>query len=882
VSARLLRTALKLVPREWRAAVAHDLDEEPASDVRRAVLAIAIGLKLRSARAVDALGHPRALASGNLLRDFTRDLTFAIRGAVRRPAYSLTVIGTLAIGIGANAAIFSVFNWVLFRPMPGAARPSELVTILFQTSRRQGQFYVSYRDVADLRDNTPALASLAASAPMTLDLGVREGLESERADVELVTANYFAMFGATPSPGRDFLPGEEQTIASTPPVIISRALWKRRFNASPSALGQQLTINGHAFTVVGVAPPSFQGRSLVTATDLWIPIGAHMQVLPSQGRALLTDRRQTLFGDAFGRLGRGATVALVQQQTRAVADRVPGFARRTPASRDPVAPVVYERVGQSIYVRERLSTIFRLVIGGVGLLLLLACANAANLLLARSLARRREIGVCQAIGASRLRVVRQQMTEGLVLAAAAGALGLALAVALTALFDGMRLVSFLPAVRGVGVDIRVIVFTAGVALVTGAIFALGPALASSRVDLNAALKDGLTSTTRRPFLRNALAVTQVAISILLLICAGLFVRTLANMRALDLGIKAGPVVSFSANPPRHGYDAERASRYFRDVVERLRATPGIQSAAFSWTTPFQPMRSDNGFFVPGEGAARSVVTPAVSPGYFETLGIPILEGRDFTAADSPGAGESNVAVVSRSLAQLIKPDGHAVGSRVLLEYPKGRQVEIIGIVGDVRGQRLTNEPEPFMYQPAVKPTWGLVHVRTAAPLAETIATLRRVSREVDANVTPYDIEPFTASVERALAEPRLIARLSTVFAIVAVLLAGIGIYGIMTCSVGERMREFGIRLAMGAPGRQLLVLVIRYALTVTAAGVAIGVAAASAVSRGLEARLYGLSRNDPFTIAAAGAVLVAIALFASAVPALRASRIDPVRSLRDL
>ena len=879
--ARRLTAALKLVPRDWRESVARDLWDEPAPPSRLALRAASIGLRLRVARMRDALAHSHPRERMTPMRDVTRDVTLAIRGALRRPGWSLAVVATLAIGIGANAAIYSVFNWVLFRPIPGAASPSQLATILFQTSKRQAQFFVSYRDVADLRTGVPAFASLAASTPMALDVVAEGATDPERLDAEVVTANYFELFGATPAPGRAFRPDEERPSASTPTAVISRSFWSRAFDGRPDAIGRALRINGHPFTIVGVAPASFQGRSLVVATDVWIPIGAHMQVLPNQGPGLLTERRNTLFGDAFGRLRPAASLAVAQQQATAVASTTPGFARRGNTTRDPVMPVLYEGVGPSTYARERLTTIFRLVMSAVGLLLLLACANAANLLLARSLARRREIAVCQAIGASRFRIVRQHLAEGVVLAATAGLAGLGLAVVLTAAFDGMRLIAILPAVKGVSIDIRVIAFTMAVSVATGVFFAAAPALVSSRVDLNASLKDGLTTSRRgRPVLRNGLVMAQVAISVLLLVCAGLFVRTLSNMRALDLGIKTEGVVSFSVNPPRQGYSDDRAHQYFRTVLERLNATPGIRSAAYSWTTPYLPMRSDNGFFVAGDATSHAAATPAVSRGYFGTLGIPMLEGRDFTDAESVGGGESDSVIVSRSLARIVRPDGHALGSRLTLEYPRGKSVQIVGIVGDVRGRRVTDDPEPYMYLPAPDPVWGVVHVRSSAPLAETVAAIRRVTREIDAAVMPYDIEPFGASVDRALAEPRVLARLSVVFALVAAVLAGIGIYGMMACAVGERMREFGIRLALGAGAERLLSLVLRSAFAVTGAGVAIGIAAAAAVTRVFESRLYGVTRYDPASVAAGCAALLLVALAASVLPALRASRVDPVRSLR--
>ncbi len=814
------------------------------------------------------------------MRQFSRDLKFAVRGAIRRPGYALAVITTLAIGIGANTAIYSVFNWVLFRPIPGASAPAQLITILFQTSNRQARYFVSYRDIADLRDGVTALSSLAASTPIALDLAVPGADDPERIESEMVTTNYFSLFGVTPSPGRDFLPQEERPSSGTPSAIISSALWQRRFNSSPSAIGQTITVNGHAFVIAGIAPGNFQGRSLMTSTELWVPVGAHQFVVPNMGTTLLSNRRMTLFGDAFGRLRPGQTLAIAQQQAAAIAARTPGFARNRAGERNQIAPIVYQGVGQDTYVRERLTTIFRLVMGAVGLVLLLACANAANLLLARALGRRREIAVCRAIGASRLRIVRQQLAEGLVLAVAAGCAGLALAVALTSLFDGMRLVGYLPAVRGVSLDLRVVLFTTVISVATGLLFAIAPALATSRTDLTSSLKDGLTASRGpRRVLRSTLAIVQVAVSILLLICAGLFARTLNNMRAIDLGMRPEGIMSFSANPPRQGYTPARAKQYFIEIVGRLRSLPGVDSVAYSWTTPYLPMRSDGTFSVQGGPAALEAASNTVSNGYFETVGIPLLAGRDFTE-DEWRAADATVAIVSRRLARDISPAGNAVGMRLVLDYPKGHVVEVVGVVGDVRGRPLTNEPEPFIYFPANDASWGVVHVRSAGSFADVAGSVRRVARELNPLLPPYDIEPFTASIDRALAEQRLLARLSSVFAAVGALLAAIGIYAMMACTVNERIREFGIRLALGARTAMLLRLVMRNALAVTSAGLLAGAAAAFIATRALESRLYGVSPHDPITIVACCLSLLGLAVAASLIPAWRASQVDPVKSLR--
>ena len=875
---------MRLVPRDWRDAVARDLaDEGDAGAWRVATRAAAIGMRLHLSRTRDGLVAPHTWRI-TFMRDFTRDLRFALRGAIARPTYSLAVIATLAIGIGANAAIYSVFNWVLFRPIPGAAAPSELVTIRFQNTSRQAMFWVSYRDYALLRDGTPALSALAASSPLALDLAVPGAIDPERIDAELVTTNYFRMFGVTPAPGRDFLPDEERPGPSEASVIISRRLWRDRFASSPSAIGQTLMLNGRPLTVAGVAPAAFQGRSLVTTTDVWVPIGAHPQVMPGAGAGLLGEKGSTLFGDAFGRLRPGATAALAQQQATAAADAAtPGFARRraakTPRS---IEPVVYDGIGQDTYAKNRLTTMFQLVMGAVGLVLLLACANAANLLLARSLGRRREIAVCQAIGASRLRIVRQQIAEGLVLSIAGGMTGLAMAVALTSLFDGMRLVSFIPAVKGVSLDVRVVAFTTLVSLVTGVLFATAPAIAASRVDLTASLKDGLTVSRRGGRrLRTTLAVVQVALSILLVVSAGLFVRTLSNIRAIDLGIKADGIVSFSANPSRQGYDADRGRRYFHEVIDRLGHTPAIRSVAYSWTTPYLANRSESGFSLPGDATVHSVASNTVSRGFFATLGVPLIAGRDFTEREGMmSGGDAAVAIVSQRLAREVWPKGDAVGSRIVLDRPKGRTLEVVGVVGDVRGRPITDEPESWLYLPSDAPAWGVVHVRSDLPLAETATLIRGVARGLDPNLPPYDLEPLSASVDRVLAEQRLLARLSTVFAAVAALLAAIGIYGMMACAVGERLREFGIRLALGARAATLLTLVLRSALIVTLTGLAGGVGAALLAARVLESRLYGVSGHDPMTLGAACALLTVLAVLASALPALRATRADPVASLR--
>ena len=880
----LFQAALKLVPRDWRDTVERDLLEEPEEGRIGLVLrVVAIAVRLRLARARDRGTSPHTWRI-TFMREFTHDLRLAVRGAIRKPGHALAVIATLAIGIGANTAIFSLFNWILFRPMPGVERPDELVTVRFTRGTSDVRFYVSYRDVADLREGTPALSGLAASAPQSMNVVLTAGAEPERIEGELVTADYFDVLGVQLRTGRRFLPAEERPESAMPAAIISTALWRRAFDSASDVLGRRLLINGHAFAIVGVAPQTFRGRTLVAATDLWVPTGAHRLVMPLPGADLLTDRRRTLFLDAVGRLRPGVAVAQVQEQTRAVAARVPDYGGRKPGNRGSILPTVFPGVGLDQYANEKLSAMWRLLASAVGLVLLVACANAANLLLARALGRRREIAVCQAIGASRLRLIRQQFAEGLVLALLAGVTGLLIALALLWTFDGMRIVSYLPAIEGVRLDWRVGAFTLALAMATGLLFSLAPALVSSRIDLQSALKDGLTSSPHgRGRLRSTLVAVQVAVSVLLLVGAGLFVRTLRNVRALDLGVTLDGLVTFSADPTKLGYNNARATDYFQALLERLRATPGIQSAAFVFSLPYSNMLADTGF-TRADGADKKehdAEITNISPGYFRAMGVPLIAGRDFLETDyrdTPDA-TADVVIVSERLAREVFPDGRAVGSRLVLTYPKGKVVEIVGVAGNVRRRPVTTVPQPFMYMPNLG-VWGSVAVRSSLSVTSTAAAIRAVARDVEPLLPPHDLEPMASGLDRVISEQRLLARFSAVFAVIGGLLAAIGVYGMMACAVGERMREFGIRLALGARAGRLLRLVLASAARVTAAGVTLGVGGAMVATRGLESRLYGVTRHDTLTLLGAGALLFLLAVLASLLPALRATRADPVRALR--
>jgi predicted permease len=882
--------ALRIVPREWRDDVARDLDDEQpraGAGVWFVVHVLAVGVRLHAARLADhlpSLHRSHASYRSAPMNGIVRDFKLAIRGAVRRPAYSLAVIATLAIGIGANTAIFSVFNWILFRPLPAVQRPTELVTIKFQTPKfRSGSYFISYRDHAEFRDAiSTSLSGVAGAVPMEMEMAGGDGTTTVA--VEIVTTNYLSLLGAHPQLGRDFI-GDEERPGGPSSVIISSALWRRAFDEDQQVIGRTLTLNGRSFTIVGVAAESFQGRSLVKAADAWLPISAYSLLLPAADAQRLLNRGQTLFGDAIARLRPGVPLAQGQAEANAAMAALPDFANRskTKGPRSEIGAVLYAGLGHDTFVLERLTTLFRVLMGAVGLLLLLACANAANLLLARSTARRREIAVCQAIGASRSWIVRQQIVEGLTLSIAAGIGGLALAAWLTWLFDGMRIVAFLPAMRGVEIDWRVATFAVSASLLTGLIFATVPAVVSSRVDLLPSLKDGATTTRGgRRLLRASLVAVQITVSVVLMFGAGLFVRTLQNIRGIDLGLQPDAVVSFGIQPSRFGAASERSRVYVESLLERLRQAPGISSAAFTWTTSFSSNRDDGSYArLDAPDAAVSAAETAVSPQFFQTMGIRLLAGRDFTSADKPHDNDTGgVVIVSQSLADKLFPQGGALGSILKVSYPEGGTVEVIGVVADIRGRAVTEDPEPWVYRPAGRPTWGTIQVRSALPAAQVMATIRETARAIDPVIAPHDIEAFGTTVDRAISEQRLFARVSGVFAIVAALLAGIGIYSMMAGAVAERRKEFGIRLALGARAQVVAALVVRSSVTIASIGLVLGLSGAAALGRIVESRLFGVTRFDPASIAAAVAGVLVLTVTASLMPALRATRVDPVRSLR--
>jgi predicted permease len=593
-----------------------------------------------------------------------------------------------------------------------------------------------------------------------------------------------------------------------------------------------------------------------------------------------------LFGDAIGRLRDGVALEQAQAEAFGIAEASPDFATRRGRPNNGIRPVLYAGLGHDTYAQERLTTAFNLLMGAVGLVLLLACANAGNLMLARTAARRREIAVRQAIGAGRVRIVRQQLTEGLVLSLAAGIAGLVLAVWLTALVDGMRILSFLPELDGVSIDWRVAAFALGAAILTAALFATAPAVAGSRVDLLTSIRNSQPSSRGgRQWLRGGLVTLQITVSLVLVVGAGLFVRTLVNIRSLDLGLDVDGLVSVVVDPSRLGHDPERSQRMLHEVSQRLSSAPGISSAAVSWTTPFANMRSEMAFATPeAPDTWHDGASTAVSSGYFRTMGIPIVAGRDFTEAEFGRLNTTaGVVILSRRLAEHIFPGGGALGSRLRVNYPEKMEVEVVGIAGDVRGRPITNDPEAFAYEPGGQRwpiSWGHVVARSSLPAAQVSATVREVLRQVDPAFTPPLVESFEAVIDRTLAEQRLFARLSSVFAVVAALLAGIGIYAMMAGAVAERRREFGIRLALGAEAASVLRLVVRSAVWLGLAGVVAGVAASLVVRGFIESKLFGVSGFDPATLTIACLAIVVLCVVASLVPAMRAARIDPARSLR--
>lgn len=823
---------------------------------------------------------------GGRVEGVIRDVRYAGRGFVRSPAFTLLALVTLALGIGATTGIFSLAEAVFLRAPPVEA-PERLAMVYTTCRDGDPRCGSSYPDFRSYRERSTRFADIAAYSWVPMSVGVGDA-GARLATGQVVSGNYFDLLGVRPAAGRLLRPSDD--VAGGAAAVLSHDFWVDVTGGDPAVVGTTVRINGTPFTVVGVAREGFRGLDVGGDVDAWIPLRAGSLLGESAGavarEGILGSRRSRWIAALVGRLAPGATA---EQARREMASISSALRRMDPEARGPRSITVDAagRYALPVFDRGELVRFVGVLGGVVAFALLLATANLANLLLARGSARRREMGVRRALGAGRARLVRQLVTESLLLAGAGGAAGLVVARWLVDLLSGFTLPGLVP-VEGLhaGIDGRVLAFAAAVSVVTGLAFGLLPALRSADPDVVAAMRgESRGAAPGRIALRKGLVVVQVAISLVLLVGSGLFLRTLRSALAFDPGFRTENVALIRYNPGFARYAAAESYDLLRRVEERLRGLPGVEDASTATLVPLQ-VGGHRGTFVDVDGYEAGpdeemrVEYVGVRPGYFRTLGIPLLSGRGFTSGDDAGATE--VAVVSETAARRWWPDGDAVGGRIRFA---GAWFRVVGVAGDVRWRALEEEPGPFLFVsidqfPAqTVGSFLTVAARTSADAGAALPTIRTAFASVEPDVALTSVTTMGRQVEEALAPQRLGAILLTALGALALILAAVGIYGVVSYAVSRRLREVGIRLALGAGRREVVAGLVGEMAVPVGLGLVVGLGAALALSGLVRGFVFGVASADPITYAAITVGLAAVAAVATLVPARRATRIDPVRIL---
>jgi predicted permease len=814
-----------------------------------------------------------------------QDLRYAFRLLVASRGLTAVAVLSLAVGIGANTTIFTFVDALLLKP-PAVADPAGLREV-WQHNATRGRgigshMQLSYPDYEFYRDHNRVFSEMGGFTGETADVIWNRGGEGETLRGSLVSANFFSVLGVRPALGRAFLAQDDQPATAAPVVVLSHAAWEQRLGADAGILGQTVTLNGRAFTVVGVAPAGFSGLLAGFAPDFWTPLAMRAAINP--GLNVAERHMHWILG--VGRIRPGVTSAQVNADLgvlgQQLATEFPGADRHLLPAALPV---------------ELVPSPFRGVAGGisgvlmavVGLVLLIACANVANLLLAKAASRRREIAVRSALGASRRRLIRQMLTESAVIAIVAGALGLLLSLWATPLLLSLKPAS-VPILLDVSTDVRVLAFTLAASMLTGLAFGIVPALQQSRFGEAADLKDGGHGAgASRSRLRHTLVIAQVTACVILLAGASLCIRSLSNASSIDPGFDTRHAVSASLNLEPFGYDAARGQALYAGLLDRVRAVPGVRAAAYADHLPLGQMTRMEGVEPDGYDAPagpNGPVAPAidvalVSPGYFEAIGTPIVAGRGFTNGDTAGAPP--VIVINERMAERFWPHQDAVGRFVALSGPNRTRVraEVVGIARTGRYSSLGENPKPYFYRSLLQsyqPGLGLI-VRTEgdAPILDAV---RHELRALDPRLALTGAETLEQHMQLPLFPARAAGLLLGLFGVLALSLAIVGLYGVMSFAVSQRIREIGVRMALGARPRDVLRLVVWQGFRLTLIGLGLGLALAAAGTRVLSNVLYGIAPTDPLSFGAVILVLTLAALLASYLPARWATRVDPIRALR--
>jgi predicted permease len=841
--------------------------------------------------------------------DIRGDVRYALHVLAKNPVFSAVAVLTLALGIGANTAIFTLLDQVLLRLLP-VKEPQQLVLLTMRGSHygsNWGGNAISHPMFRDFQDHNQVFSGMFCRFPTRVSL--MSGGQAEPVEAELVSGTYFGVLGVTTALGRTFTTEDDRVPNGHPLVMLSYSFWKQRFGGDPSILGKALTVNKYSLTVVGVAQEGFEGVELGHSPKLFIPIMMQQQILMVPNN-MLTDRR-TRWVNAFGRLKPGVSAkqakASLQPFMHSMLEaevREAGFAHASAYDREQFLKCTIDVLpgsqGRS-YLRQQLSTPLWVLMATTGLVLLIACANLANLLLVRATNRQKEIAVRLAVGASRGRIVSQLLTESLCLSALGGLAGLAFAY----WADKALMAIYLPADSGslsisTAPDSRILLFTLAVTVTTGLIFGLVPALQTTKPDIARTLKDqaGAVVGGGHGRLRNTLVVAQVALSLLLLIGAGLFLRTLNNLSSLGPGFPVERLIGFSIDPSLAGYNTARTEIFYRQLTDGLASVAGVQSVGLASMRILEGDEWDSSMTVEGYNPAKpddraEPYMNQISANYFATLGVPIIAGRDFTPADNrevkngpkPEDWTPTAVIINQEFARRYLRGQNPIGRHLGFGIDPGTKtaMEIIGVVKDIKYTSLRDDIPPQAFVPYYGSHFlggTTVYVRTAFDPNQLMPILRAKVRQLDPAVPLSDMRTTETQVSNSLSTERMIASLSTVFGFLATLLATIGLYGVMAYTVAQRSREIGIRIALGADRRKVIWMVMREVLMLVAIGVAAGAPASLALMRAVQSQLYGLTGHDPTTIALATTGLVLVSCAAGYLPALRASRLHPMVALR--
>ena len=818
------------------------------------------------------------------MNNILKDLRYAIRMLIKTPGVTLVAVITLALGIGANTAIFSSVSAFTSRPLP-VPKPDQLIRPVEIAEDRGTADNFSYPDFVDYRNQSTVFSGLCAEDMVQVAIDTQE--QNDVIWGQIVSGNFFDMLQIKPVMGRAFAPDEDGAPGAHPVVVLGHSLWQRRFASDPNIVGKTLRLNNRQFQVIGVAPESFKGTKFGLSMDFWAPMA---MVGELSGSADLLTSRDSHWLTILGRLKPGVGVSQASAEMNAISLRL-NQAYMDERSNNTQAKVVTEIDGRWGEAATVIKTGGMLAMAIVALVLLIACANVANLLLARAAARRKEIGIRLALGASRARLIRQLLTESLLLSLIGGGLGLLLANWMTDLMQG-----FIPVLQYnvvedfFALDSRALMFTLVISVATGIVFGLAPAWNSSNPDVVPVLKGGSgiveKGRTRRVTLRSSLVVAQVALSLVVLVCAGLFIKSFRKAQQMDPGFDTKNAVLMTLNPPLVGYDNDRTRNFYQQITERARSIPGVEAVALTRLMPLGDSSNSNGpVLKEGEtlargSAGRDITTNVISPDYFKAMQIPIMEGRDFDDRDREKT--QRVVIVNQRMAQVLWPNESAVGKRIFIGADSHDPLEVVGVVKTGKYRTLAEDPRMFFYYPLSQRRPGIMTMvmRTNGDPRNFVGALRHEVQQLDRAVPMSAVKTMEQHMTWPLWGPSLAATLALAFGVIALLLSSIGLYSVMAYVVSQRTKEVGIRMALGASRHDVLKMITSQGMRLAIVGAGLGLVLALLLAKVMSSLLIGVSGYDITTFVIVSVVLSVVAFVASYLPARRATKVNPLIALR--